>query len=455
MPSPCRFRASSPKGVFAVVAFAVVGLLGLGILSPVAWGKVTFHGPDPWPRFRGPNGQGVSTGTIGLLTTWTDEELAWKVKLPGSGFSSPVVWGNKVFVTASDDSAEKGFLLAYSIIDGRELWRREFDLPKYRMNALNNAASSTPAVDADRVVICWAIPSNLTLVAFDHTGKPLWSRDFGPTNTRHGPTISPILVGKLVVFAQEQEQLSATVSAESRWVAVDAATGEQKWACIRKHSGSNSYSTPCVLEQGGKTLVIFASLAHGISAVDAADGKVAWEVADALNARVCSSPVLAGDLVIATCGEGGGGKRLTAVRPPKNPGDKPQIAYQIEDSTVAYVPTAVAYRDCLFTVHDNGTISCRNIADGKILWSQKPGGKFYGSPVIADGKLYVMTTDGTVIVLAASDKYELLASNPLGEKTHATPAVSGGKLFLRTFTQLFCVGGKNVIYSPDEATINK
>jgi hypothetical protein len=236
MPSPCRFRASSPKGVFAVVAFAVVGLLGLGILSPVAWGKVTFHGPDPWPRFRGPNGQGVSTGTIGLLTTWTDEELAWKVKLPGSGFSSPVVWGNKVFVTASDDSAEKGFLLAYSIIDGRELWRREFDLPKYRMNALNNAASSTPAVDA-------------------------------------------------------------------------------------------------------------------------ADGKVAWEVADALNARVCSSPVLAGDLVIATCGEGGGGKRLTAVRPPKNPGDKPQIAYQIEDSTVAYVPTAVAYRDCLFTVHDNGTIS--------------------------------------------------------------------------------------------------
>ena len=107
---------------------------------------------------------------------------------------------------------------------------------------------------------------------------------------------------------------------------------------------------------------------------------------------------------------------------------------------MTYVPTAVGYRDWLFTVHDIGTISCRNVADGKILWSQKPGGKFYGSPVIADGKLFVMTNDGTVLVLAASDKYELLASNPLGEKTQATPAISGGKLFLRTFTQLFCVG---------------
>jgi outer membrane protein assembly factor BamB len=453
MPSPCRLRVLSRKTIAAtVVAF---GLLGLGIVSPMAWGKVTFFSSEPWPRFRGPNGQGVSTETIGLPTKWTAEELSWKVKLPGSGHSSPVVWWDKVYVTAADESAEKGFLLAYSTRDGRELWRREVDLPKYRMNALNNAASSTPAVDADRVVVCWAIPSNLTLAAFDHWGKPLWSRDFGPTNTRHGPTISPIIVGNLVVFAQEQEQLSATVSAESRWVAVDAATGETRWTCIRKHSGSNSYSTPCVLEQGGKTLVIFASLAHGITAVDAADGKVAWEVADALNARVCSSPVIAGDLVIATCGEGGGGKRLTAIRPPKNPGDKPQVAYQLEDSTVTYVPTAVAYRDWLFTVHDNGTISCRNIDDGKVLWSQKPGGKFYGSPIIADGKLFVMTTDGTVIVLAASDQYELLASNPLGEKTHATPAVSGPKLFFRTFTQLFCVGGKNVISLPEEALIDK
>jgi outer membrane protein assembly factor BamB len=443
MPSPCRLRASSPKGLFAIVAIVAFGLLGLGQLSSVAWGKVTFHASDEWPRFRGPNGQGVSTGTIGLLTTWTAEGLSWKVKLPGGGFSSPVIWGTKVFVTASDESAEKGFLLAYSIIDGRELWRREFDLPKYRMNALNNAASSTPAVDADRIVVCWAIPSNLTLAAFDHSGKPLWSRDFGPTVTVHGPTISPILVGGLVIFAQEQEQKAVTVSAESRWVALDAATGEPKWSCVRNHSGSNSYSTPCVIEQGGKTLVIFTSLAHGITAVDAADGKVAWEVPDALNARVCSSPVLAGGLVIGTCGEGGRGLRLTAVRPPKNPGDKPQIAYQLEDSTVTYVPTAVAYREWLFTVHDNGTISCRNVADGKVLWSQKPGGKFYGSPVVADGKLYVINNDGTVIVLAASDKYELLASNPLGEKTQATPAISGGKLFLRTFTQLFCVGGSN------------
>lgn len=454
MRSPCRLRVSSRKDLIAVLALVAVGIFGSGSFSPVAWGTVTFIPSDSWPRFRGPNGQGISSSTQ-LPTKWSADEILWKVKLPGSGHSSPVVWSDKVYVTAADESNEKGFLLVYSIIDGHEFWRREFDLPRYRMNALNAAAASTPAVDADRVVICWATPSNLQVAAFDHWGKPLWSRDFGPTITRHGPAITPILEDGLVIFAQEQEQLNTPVLAESRWVGVDAATGEIKWLCKRNHSGSNSYSTPCVLEQGGKTLVIFASLAHGISAVDGVNGKVAWEVPDALNARVCSSPVLAGDLIVGTCGEGGRGLRMTAVRPPKNPGDQPQVVYKLEDSTVTYVPTAVAYQDWLFTVHDGGQISCRNVADGKILWSEKPGGKFYGSPVVADGKLYVISTDGTVVVLAASDKYELLATIPLGEKSHSTPAISGSKLFLRTFTQLFCVGRKNILYVSEEGLVEK
>jgi outer membrane protein assembly factor BamB len=451
MPSPCRPRVSSRKIIAAVAAILAVEFLGFGNVSPTAWGVVTFIEipSDSWPRFRGPNGQGVSTETVGLPTTWTAEDALWKIKLPGSGHSSPVVWGDRVFITAANESDGKGFLVAYLTSNGRQLWRCEFDLPKYRMNALNAAAASTPAVDADRVVVCWATPSNMQLAAFDHTGNSLWSRDFGPTNTRHGPTISPILVGGLVVFAQEQEQLSATVATESRWIGVDAATGETKWTCKRDHSGSNSYSTPCVLEQGRRTLAVFTSLAHGITAVDIADGKVAWEVSDALNARVCASPVLAGGLVIGTCGEGGRGLRMTAVRPPKTADEKPQVAYTLEDSSVTYVPTPVAYRNWLFTVHDGGQIACRNAADGKILWAEKPGGKFYGSPVIADGKIYVITTEGTVVVLAASDKYELLATNPLSEKSHSTPAISGGKLFLRTFTHLFCVKGRNVIAIPE------
>ncbi len=435
MPSPCRFRASIHNAPIAVVALVVFDILAVGRLSAV---NVVV---ESWPRFRGPNGQGFSSET-GLPTKWTSDKVLWKIKLPGSGHSSPVVWGDTVYVTAAAESDGKSFLLAYSAKKGRELWRREFDLPKYRMNALNNAASSTPAVDSDRVVACWATPSNLQLAAFDHSGKPLWNREFGPTITRHGPMISPILIGGLVLFAQEQEQLNVTIAAESRWVAVDAATGESKWTCVRNHSGSNSYSTPCVLEQDDKTRVVFASLAHGISAVDIADGSIAWEVPDAFNARVCSSPVLAGDLVLGTCGEGGRGLRLTAVRPPKYPGDKAHVAYMLEDSTVTYVPSAVAFRDWFFTVHDGGQISCRNASDGKIIWSEKPGGKFYGSPVFADGKLYVITTDGDVVVLRASDRYELLAINPLGEKSQATPAIAGGKIFLRTLTTLYCVGAQ-------------
>ena len=125
MPSLCKLRASSRKGLFAVVAFVT--------LASIA-------GAEPWPRFRGPNGQGVSTET-GLPTKWTVDSALWKVKLPGGGFSSPVVWGDTVFVTAADESAEKGYLAAYLTSNGRRLWQCEFDLPRYRMNALNDAAS--------------------------------------------------------------------------------------------------------------------------------------------------------------------------------------------------------------------------------------------------------------------------------------------------------------------------
>ena len=124
MPSPRRLRASSRKDIFVAVAFVAIA---------------SFVFAEPWPRFRGPNGQGASPET-GLPTKWTADTALWKVALPGSGYSSPVVWDEKVFVTAADEANDKGFLLAYSSKDGRELWRREFDLPRYRMNALNAAA---------------------------------------------------------------------------------------------------------------------------------------------------------------------------------------------------------------------------------------------------------------------------------------------------------------------------
>jgi len=156
-----------------------------------------------------------------------------------------------------------------------------------------------------------------------------------------------------------------------------------------------------------------------------------------------SSPVIAGEMIIATCGEGGRGVRLAAVKPPA--GASPSAAtevYGLERGIVPYVPTSVVYDGLLFGFHDQGTVSCLRAATGEVLWSEKPAGRYYGSPVCVDGRLYCITIEGDVVVLKAGPKYELLAANPLGEKSHATPAVANGRMYLRTYSHLISIGGK-------------
>jgi outer membrane protein assembly factor BamB len=189
--------------------------------------------------------------------------------------------------------------------------------------------------------------------------------------------------------------------------------------------------------------LVFTSHAHGITSVDPRTAQVVWEVKSAFADRVVSSPVIASDLIIGTCGKGGSGKRLIAVQPAKaGEPTEPKEIYRIEDRSATYVPTALAIEGLLFTVHDQGYISCLRIATGEQLWRQKPAGRFYGSPVYAGGKLYCITTAGDVVVTRAAPSYELLAVNPLGEKSHATPAIADGRMYLRTFSHLISIGPK-------------
>jgi outer membrane protein assembly factor BamB len=190
--------------------------------------------------------------------------------------------------------------------------------------------------------------------------------------------------------------------------------------------------------------LIFTSEAHGISGVDPHTGKVIWEIDSALPARVVSSPVIAGDLIVGTCGRGGAGLQLSAVRPgsTENP-EKATLAYKCTGKTAPYVPTSLAKDRLLFTFHDRGDVSCLRSETGNVLWSERPGGMFYGSPVWVNGLLYCINRKGEVLVLKAAPTYELLAVNPLSEKSQATPAVAGGKMYLRTYSHLISIGGRD------------
>jgi outer membrane protein assembly factor BamB len=393
-----------------------------------------------WPRLRGPNGQGISDAKT-IPVKWAQEDYNWKVKLPGGGHSSPVIWGDKVFVTCWDKEKGTGILLALGASNGGTLWQKEYALKSYRMNRRNSYAAATPTVDADRVYVLWPTAGEVLLAALDHDGEHVWERHFEGVKSQHGPGCSPVSVEDMVVFTHEHEGNNAPQSA---WIAVDCKTGQTRWTTQRESSPKNSYSTPCLYrpDYGGREL-IFTSFAHGLTGVDPGTGKVIWEAKSALIARVVSSPVIADDLLIGTCGRGSSGTRLIAIRPQKKENSIVAAeAYKVEDRTAPYVPTPLAHGGLLFAFHDQGHVTCFRSGTGEQLWREKPAGRYYSSPVWVDGRVYCITIKGDVVVLKAAQEYELLATNPLGETSHATPAIANGRMYLRTLSQLFCIGGE-------------
>ncbi|MCX5646773.1 MAG: PQQ-binding-like beta-propeller repeat protein [Phycisphaerae bacterium] len=398
-------------------------------------------GAENWTRFRGPNGQGISAAKT-IPAKWSPQEYNWKIELPGGGHSSPVVWDDKVFVTCADEKARQGILLCVRAADGQELWRKECGLDKVPMNGLNNYASATPALDDERIYLFWPGVDQTLLMALTHDGREVWTAKLPGNRTQHGMGSSPIIVGESVIVTREQDQKSGG-DIPSVWLAVDRKTGQVQWRYEHPESASASYSTPCVYrDRQGREQVVFTSNSRGLAALNPLTGKLLWQTPAALPARVVSSPFLAGDLVIGTCGEGGRGIRLSAIRPPEDVSSEAKEVYGLQSAVVPYVPTCVVHDGYFFGFHDGGLVSCFRIDTGEVLWSQKPAGRYFGSPVYVDGKLYCITVDGDVVVLRAGPKYELLGVNPLGEKSHATPAVANGRMFLRTFSHLISVGGR-------------
>ena len=197
-----------------------------------------------------------------------------------------------------------------------------------------------------------------------------------------------------------------------------------------------------------KRSLIFNSEGHGISAIAPDTGKVVWEFPGAFDKRSVSSPVIAGDVIIGSCGSGGGGNYLVAVRPGDVAKSKPaERAYEVRRSA-GYVPTSVYVGDTLYMWSDAGILSRINAATGEVKWQERVGGDFFSSPVCVDNRLFGVSTTGEVVVVPVGEKFEVIARNPLGETTHSTPAVAGGRMYFHTIRHLISVGGKKPVAKP-------
>ncbi|MEX2173970.1 MAG: PQQ-binding-like beta-propeller repeat protein [Pirellulaceae bacterium] len=412
-----------------ICAFALVASL---CAVPAASGQ-------EWTRFRGPNGTGESEATT-IPASWTAADLNWKVELPGIGHSSPVLWGDKIFLISAEPKVATRYVLCLSAADGQQVWRRDYPGVNHHLHVRSSFASCTPAVDADRVYVAWSDPEHTRLFAFDHEGNEAWNLDLGPWVSQHGFGTSPMLYGDLVIItcSQESSKRPGTPEPEQSFMlAVDKATGKIRWRTERKID-TTSYSVPMVRKnEAGQDELLCCSTGDGMFALDPKTGKENWSL-PVFSMRTVSSPQIAGGLVFGSTGSGGGGNYVVALKP----GPQAEEAYRITEQA-PYVPTLLTHGGLVFLWADkSGVVTCISAADGHEVWQKRVGGAYSGSPVRVGDKMFCVDEAGTVVCLAAGPEFKELGRTPLGEECRTTPAIAGGRMYIRTISHLHSVGGK-------------
>jgi outer membrane protein assembly factor BamB len=387
-----------------------------------------------WDRFRGPNGTGVSDDR-NVPVRWTERDVLWKTALPGVGHSSPVIWGDRIFLQSAASDGSARWLLCLDAKAGKLLWQKKAAGRGARTHKRNTLASSTPATDGTRVYAVFWDGSNLHLSAFDFKGNEEWSRDLGKFRSQHGAGLSPIVHDGRVFLNNDQDG-SAVLQA------FDASTGRDLWQAPRQ-AHRTCYSTPLIRDKDGKSELIVASTA-GITSYDPSSGKenwaYHWKNFNRMPLRTVASPIVADGLVVATSGDGAGDRHAIAVRL-GGKGDVTSTHLAWEDRRAfPYVPTLLARGEYVFSVNDQGFAGCYRAKNGKPVWRERLSGLVSSSPILVDGKVYIVDERGDVYVFPAAAKFELLAKNSLGERVFSTPAVANGRLYIRGAEHLFCIG---------------
>jgi outer membrane protein assembly factor BamB len=395
-----------------------------------------------WTQFHGPSSYG-DAGEGSLPLKWSENDYAWKVQLNARHVGSPVVAGNQVFLldttTNPSDRSMTLDLVSLDASTGEVLWRRPHAFAETHRHNRNTAASSTPVVHEGHVYIAYGDAKHAELLAYNLNGERVWSRDLGPWSGVHGFGASPVVIGsKLLLFNDQQSsRLEAWQKpGKSSMLALDPKTGETIWETPMT-STRPSYGVPTT---DGQQLIC-ASTGDGVFGLDPKNGKMLWSL-KVFNKRVCSSPLVVGDLAIGTCGSGGGGNYLSAVRIPKDASKQPEEVFRIT-TAAPYVPTPAVKDNLMFLVSDSGIATCIDwTQDGKKVWSKRLGGNFGASPIIVGDQLLAISLDGTAHVMSASDSAPRAEKFDLGGPVGATPAFTGGRLFLRINDQLCCLQTK-------------
>jgi len=388
-------------------------------------------GAENWPCWRGPRGDGTSLEQNPPIRWSGSENVAWKTPIPGEGHSSPIIWDKRIFLTSALQESQERILLALDRQTGAVLWQRAVvRAPLEAKNKENSYASATPATDGEKVHVTFLDEAQVVIAAYDFSGKQLWLVRPGGFKSQWGFSHTPVLFeDKVIVVCYSK--------GENFVVAVSQADGHTVWktAC---ENPTQSYSPPLIRNMAGRPQMI-APGNNAVTSYDPRTGKVLWLLEGPSDDSVIT-PVYhdKADLVLS-CSSWP--KRVLVAIKPDGQGNvtSSKIAWQTSEGA-PYVPSPIAVGDWFFTSAYAGKAAhCYEAATGRILWKE-PIGLHHASPVSANGLIYFLNDDGVTHVVRAGPKFDLVARNELGDKTYASPALSGNQIFLRSFTNLYCIG---------------
>ena len=400
---------------------------------------------EDWPRFRGPTGQGISGELEAPLKWGPQENVAWKVAIPGEGWSSPIVSGDRVFVTAAADEGKACHVVALSRADGSVLWNTKvFEQETKRKERKNSYATPTPVTDGTTVYAFFGSGGAAAVAAAD--GRVVWTNQDNPFYSQHGLGASPILHDGLVLmpFDGSSPGPDTTVGWKTPWeeafiLALDAKTGKERYKAKRGRSRI-AHITPSIAEVGGKPLLV-SGAGDVVQGFDPATGERLWSVFS--QGEGVTPSVVIGDGVAFTS-SGFEAETIRAVRlDPQARGDVTKTHLLWEQKKGVPTQPSFLYHDrLLYTIKENGILQCLDATTGEIVWKENLDGTFSASPVFAAGRIYILGENGTTTVIAPGRTFKELAENELEGPCQASPAVSGGQIFIRSATHVYCVGKK-------------
>ncbi len=390
-----------------------------------------------WAGWRGPHGNGVSS-EADVPVRWSNaRNVAWKAPLIGYGISSPVVWGDRVIVTASDGVKLANLhVVCLSLADGRELWHQRLwgTAPTRHHGSKSSMASPTPVTDGEHI---FAFFGSGDVFCFEMTGELVWQRaladEYGKFENRFAASSSPLLHG-------DQLLLQCDHYGDSFVIALDKRTGANRWKVDRPECWLSWASPQLVPGARDGEFELIVSGSHKLDAYDPETGEALWTVGG-MRRECIPSPVFGNGLIYAVSGPKG---PSLAIRPGGR-GDVSESHVVWRNTRGApFVPSAVLVGHHYYLVDDAGIATCLDAKTGKRHWQKRFGGKYTASPVATDERIYFCDESGTTVVIRAqSDEYEEIVRNDVKEPIYASPAISQGRILLRTTRHLFCINGSN------------